>query len=123
MTSSPDGRAAELSNWNAGLVVGVGAGVLSLIFPILGWLIAGAFLVGLIRATPRAPAVGGLFLGVGTTWLALLVRAHFECQGFNATPGQACMEPDIGPFLAVGAALLAVGLFATAATLIRAMRE
>jgi hypothetical protein len=113
----------SLSNWIAGLVVGVGAGVLSLVFPILGWVIAVAFLVGLIRATPRVPAVGGLFVGLGTTWLALLFRSHVECQAFNAAPGQACTEPDIGPFLAVGAALLAVGMFATAATLIRALRE
>ena len=117
-----DGR-RMLSNWIAGLVVGVGAGVLALILPILGWLIAGAFLLGLIRATPRAPAVGGLFVGLGTTWLALLLRSHFECQAFNGAPGQECIEPDIGPFLAVGAALLAVGMFATAATLIRAHRH
>jgi hypothetical protein len=116
-----DGR-RSLSNWIAGLVVGVGAGVLALVLPVLGWVIALAFLVGLIRARPRIPAVGGLFLGVGTTWLALLLRSHFECQGFNTTPGQACMEPDIGPFLAVGAALLAVGMFATAATLMRVLR-
>jgi hypothetical protein len=116
-----DGR-RRLSNWMAGLVVGVGAGVLALILPILGWLIVAAFLVGLIRATPRIPAVGGLFLGLGTTWLALLVRSHVECQAFNTAPGQACMEPDIGPFLAVGAALLAVGMFATATALIRVRR-
>lgn len=117
-----DGR-RSLSNWIAGLVVGVGAGVLSLVLPILGWVIAAAFLVGLIRATPRISAVGGLFLGIGTTWIALLLRSHAECQAFNATPGQACAEPDIGPFLAIGAALLLVGLFATAATLIRAGRQ
>jgi hypothetical protein len=113
----------SLSNWIAGLVVGVGAGVPSLVLPILDWVIAVAFLVGLTRATPRVPAVGGLFVGLGTTWLALLLRSHVECQAFNAAPGRACMEPDIGPYVAVGAALLAVGMFATAATLIRALRE
>jgi hypothetical protein len=117
-----DGR-RSLSNWIAGLVVGVGAGVLSLVLPILGWVIAVAFLVSLIRATPRLPAVGGLFLGLGTTWLALLLRSHGECQAFNAAPGQACIEPDIGPFLAIGAGLLSIGMFATAATLIRALRQ
>ena len=43
--------------------------MLSLTFPILGWLIVVAFLVGLIRPTPRIPAVGGLFFGLGTMWL------------------------------------------------------
>lgn len=117
-----DGR-RSLSNWIAGLAVGVGAGVLSSVLPILGWVIAVAFLVGLIRATPRIPAVGGLFLGIGTTWLALLLRSHVECQAFNSAPGQACGEPDIGPFLAVGAVLLAVGMVATAATLVGARRQ
>jgi uncharacterized membrane protein len=116
-----DGR-RRLSNWMAGLVLGVGAGVLALILPILGWLIVAAFLVGLIRATPRIPAIGGLFLGFGTTWLALLLRSHFECQAFNAVPGQGCLDPDIGPYLAVGAAQVAIGIVATAAALITVRR-
>jgi hypothetical protein len=73
-------RRRGLSTWIAGLVVGVGAGVLSLTFPILGWLIVVAFLVGLIRPTPRIPAVGGLFFGLGTIWLALL-----PCSGRAVT--------------------------------------
>ncbi len=117
-----DGRRGR-SNWIAGLVVGVGAGVLALVVPVFGWVIAVAFLVGLIRATPRIPAVGGLFLGLGTTWLVLLVRSHFECQGFNTAPGQSCMEPDIGPYLALGAAEVAIGIVATATALIRARRH
>ena len=110
----------RLSNWTAGLVVGVGAGVLSLILPVLGWLIVVAFLVGLIRASPRLPAFGGLFVGLGTTWLVLLIRSHLECQAFNAGPGQECFEPDIGPFLAVGAGLFAIGVLATVLAVIAA---
>ena len=113
----------SLSNWIAGLVVGVGAGVVALVLPVFGWIIAVAFLVGLVRATPRIPAVGGLFLGLGTTWLALLIRSHFECQAFNAVPGQGCMDPDIGPYLTLGAAEVAIGIVATATALIRARRH
>ncbi len=97
--------------------------MLALVLPVFGWVIAAAFLVGLVRATPRIPAVGGLFLGLGTTWLSLLMRSHFECQRFNAAPGQSCMEPDIGPYLALGAVLVAIGIVATAAALIRARRR
>jgi hypothetical protein len=116
-------KARTLSNWLAGVVVGVAAGVVTLTFPTLGWLIVAAFLLGLIRAAPRLPAVGGLFLGLGTTWLVLLVRSHVECQGFNAGPAQECFGPDIGPFLAVGGVLLAIGGLATGMALIRARRR
>jgi len=107
------------SNWLAGVVVGVAAGVLSLFFPTLGWLIAVAFLVGLIRATPRLPAIGGLFLGFGAAWLLILVRSHLDCQAFNAAPNQECGEPDIGQWLAVAGVILAIGVAFTVVSRIR----
>jgi uncharacterized membrane protein len=110
-------------NWIAGVVVGVAAGVLSLIFPTLGWLLAVAFLVGLIRATPRMPAIGGLFLGFGVAWLVILVRSHLECQAFGAVPGQECGEPDIGSWLAVAGILLAIGVLLTVVAWTRASRR
>lgn len=118
----PNGRRG-LSNWIAGLVVGAGAGVLALILPILGWGIVLVFALLIIRAAPRMPAFGGLFLGLGATWLALLIRSHLKCQAFNSTPGQACAEPDFGPLLAVGAALLAIGILGTVAAAFRARRR
>jgi len=110
------------SNWLAGVVVGVAAGVLTLTFPTLGWLIVLAFLLGLIRAAPRLPAVGGLFCGLGTAWLVLLGRSNLECQAFDAAPGQECGSPDIGAWLAVGGALLAIGVVSTVVALIRRLR-
>ena len=74
------GRRA-LSNWLAGVVVGVAAGVLTLTFPTLGWLIVLAFLLGLIRAAPRLPAVGGLFFGLGTAWLVCTRPIHPRLPG------------------------------------------
>jgi hypothetical protein len=121
MTRSIGRRA--LSNWIAGLVVGVAAGVLSLFFPTLGWLIAVAFLVGLIRATPRLPAIGGLFFGFGAAWLVILVRSHLECQAFDAAPGQECGDPDIGSWLAVAGVLLAVGALTTVVAWARASQR
>lgn len=112
------GRRA-LSNWLAGVVVGVAAGVLTLTFPTFGWLIVLAFLLGLIRASPRLPAVGGLFFGLGTAWLVLLVRSNLKCQAFDAAPGQECGSPDIGVWLAVGGVLLGIGVVSTVVALIR----
>ncbi len=108
------------SNWLAGVVVGVAAGVLTLTFPTLGWLVVLAFLLGLIRAAPRLPAVGGLFFGLGTAWLVVLVRSNLECQAFDAAPGQECGSPDIGVWLAAGAVLLAIGILATVVAVSRA---
>ena len=121
MTQSLARRAA--SNWLAGVVVGVVAGVLSLLFPTLGWLVVVAFLVGLIRAAPRLPALGGLFLGYGAAWLVVLVRSHVDCQTFDAAPNQECGDPDIGPWLAFAGVLFAVGVVLTVVARIRASRR
>ena len=111
------------SNWLAGVVVGVAAGILTLSFPTLGWVIVLAFLLGLIKASPRLPAVGGLFVGLGTAWLALLVRSNQACQAFDAAPGQECGSPDIGGWLAVGGVLLAIGVVSTVLAQIRVRRR
>ncbi len=121
MTQSLARRAA--SNWLAGVVVGVVAGVLSLLFPTLGWLVVVAFLVGLIRAAPRLPALGGLFLGYGAAWLVVLVRSHVDCQTFDAAPNHECGDPDIGPWLAFAGVLFAVGVVLTVVARIRASRR
>ena len=110
------------SNWLAGLTVGVGAGVLALILPVIGWAIVLAFVLLLVRAGQRMNAFAGLFIGIGVTWVALLIRSHLDCQAFNSKPGQGCVEPDIGPLLAIGIGILAIGLAATAAVLIRRSR-
>jgi hypothetical protein len=116
-------KSRAISNWLAGVVVGVAAGVLTLTFPILGWLIVLAFLVGLIRATPRLPAIGGLFFGYGAAWLVVLIRSHLDCQAFDAAPNQECGEPDIGSWLAVSGVLLAIGLLMTVVAWTRASRR
>ena len=120
--TSQDGRRG-FSNWLAGLVVGVAAGVLALLLPVVGYAIALIFALLMIRATPRLPAFGGLFLGLGASSLTLLIRAHLDCQAFNLTPGQGCLEPDIGPLLAVGAVLLAIGVLTTVVGLTRLIRR
>ena len=102
------------TNWLAGLVVGVAAGLLTLTVPTLGYAMLLAFGLLLIRAAPRLPAIGGLFVGLGATWLALLLRSTLACNAFDAAPGQECRAPDLGPWLAGGVLLLAIGIVASA---------
>jgi hypothetical protein len=113
---SGEGRRTD---WLAGLVVGAVAGVLTLIFPILGLGIALVFGLLIIRRARRLPALGGLFLGLGAAWVGLLVRAQLACQAFDAEPGQECIQPDIGPWLAVGGVFVAIGVVATVVAALR----
>jgi hypothetical protein len=113
---SGDGRRTD---WLAGLVVGALAGVLTLIFPTLGWGIALVFGLLILRRGRRLPAFGGLFLGLGAAWVGLLVRAELACRAFDAEPGQECIQPDIGPWLAVGAMFVAIGIVATVVAVFR----
>jgi hypothetical protein len=85
--------------WLAGFVVGVAAGVATLEFPTLGWLLAVAFAVPAVIVGPRAAAIGGLLSGLGGVWLVLLGRSH---------------SPGIEPWLAVGAAMFGAGLLLSA---------
>ena len=112
-----------MSNGLAGLVVGATAGFLALIFPTLGWGIVLVFGVLALLKPPRLPALGGLLVGVGASWLAVLIRSHLDCQAFNAVPGQECGDPDIGVWLAFGAALLVAGIVMTTAAVIGARRR
>lgn len=119
MSANDRNHKRRREHWVAGVVVGVAAGVLTLTFPTLGWLIVLAFLLGLIRAAPRLPAVGGLFFGLGTAWLVLLVRSNLECQAFDAAPGQECGSPDIGGWLAFAGVWLAIGVLSPMVAVIR----
>ena len=93
--------------------------MLTLIFPILGLGIALVFGLLIVRRARRLPAFGGLLVGLGAAWVGLLVRAQLACQAFDAEPGQECMQPDIGAWLAVGGVFVAIGVVATVAAAVR----
>jgi hypothetical protein len=111
----PDRRRAPArrSAWIAGLVVGVGAGFLSLSIPVVGWMIGLAFLAGAVLSRAVAAGIGGFLVGGGGTWLAVLIESDARCRAFNG-PGRGCMSPDLAPWLAVGVALLLAGAVVTA---------
>ena len=92
--------------WAIGLLVGLVVGVGSLV----GGLLAAA--IGLLAAllvawrAPRDAAVGGLALGLGLAWIALLARADLAC-------GTDCVGPDLRPWYLVGGALVVFGVALT----------
>jgi hypothetical protein len=101
------------SAWLAGLTVGAGAGFLALELPVLGWLIAIAFLAGGLVSRRLLAAGAGLLVGSGLTWTTLIGRVALTCR-------ERCWAPGIEPWLIVGGSLLATGL---ALSLVAAWRQ
>jgi hypothetical protein len=96
------------AGWIPGLVVGVAGGLLTLEFPTLGWLIVVAFAIPAAIVGPRAAAIGGLLTGLGGIWLVLLGRVAITCRATGEELG--CHAPGIESWLAVGGAMLAIGI-------------
>ena len=109
------------SAWLAGLTVGAGAGFLALELPVLGWLIAIAFLAGGLVSRRLLAAAAGLLVGSGLTWTTLIGRVALTCRGSGVELG--CRAPGIKTWLAVGAGILALGLAATAVMECRTRRS
>jgi hypothetical protein len=72
-----------------------------------------AALVGIALRSPRGAALAGLLTGLGGAWTALFLRVKFDCDTFNAQPGQGCESPGIEGWIAAGAVVLAIGLLAS----------
>jgi len=100
--------------WLAGLLIGVLAGILGLILPIagLGLLIAATLLV-LLRGT-WAFGLGGVWLGFGGLWSALLLRAGLECA-MNPASSDGCSSQMFQAYLVVGVLMSVTGLLVSAA--------
>jgi hypothetical protein len=109
------------SGWIAGLVVGVTAGFATLEIPTLGWLLVVLFAIPTAIVGPRAAAIGGLLTGLGAVWLVLLGRVAITCQATDDELG--CQAPGIESWLAVGAAMLAIGLALSVGEVVRARRR
>ena len=109
--------------WISGLVVGVVCGLVALVIPALGLLVAIVFahLASVFRGGPAA--AGGFGVGFGSCWLALLIRGIAVCQDFDSLPGSGCTFPDVAPWLVVGGGLAAVGAALTIAAIARSRRS
>lgn len=108
------------SSWIAGLAVGAAAGFLALELPTIGYLILVLFAIPAAVVGPRAAAIGGLLIGFGGVWLLLLGRVAVSCRAIDGEIG--CQSPGIEQWLAVGAAVMAVGVALTIAAVVRGRR-
>jgi len=75
MSAAPGTRPERESATLPGLVVGCAAGLATLEIPIVGWFVVVAFLAGAARACRLSASVAPLLLGVGVTWISLLVSS------------------------------------------------
>jgi len=98
------------AGWGLGLVLGALIGTTVLIggatFVLLG---AAAIALGLL-AVRNLAFLSAAFIGVGGTWVVLVVRAQLACEAFDADPNQGCQGFGVGEFLVVSAAVMVVGL-------------
>jgi hypothetical protein len=106
-SDGPDRSSA--TGWLAGLVVGVGAGALSLSIPVIGWQIAVAYAIGGVLSRSTASAMGGFLIGGGASWTALFLAADARCLAETGI-GRSCSQPDATPWLAVGFGMLLAGV-------------
>ena len=107
--------------WLAALLGGVLAGICGLIFPIAGiGLLVLATLLTLLASSrgPRLVALGGVWLGFGGLWSALLLRAGLECAT-QPPSSDGCGSSMFQAYVAVGVVTAALGLFVS----IRALRR
>jgi hypothetical protein len=108
--------------WLAFCLLGAVGTVVLLEFPIAGILLLVLALGGIVARGPRGAAIAGLVTGIGGCWTALMARVWASCDAFNAVPGQSCASPGIEGWVVVGLAILAVGLVASIALVVRSRR-
>lgn len=111
--AEPSRSGSKHAAWLAGVVPGVAAGVLSLTLPIVGYEIALLFAVGALLSRRSTAALGGAFLGAGSSWIVLIVNGAIACHPTE------CLSPDLAPWLGVGVGLVASGCALTAASVTR----
>jgi hypothetical protein len=95
-----------------GLIVGVGVLVTGTLGAVIGIL---AILLLSIEPGREAP-IGGLFIGGGLGWLALLGTAPARC-------GEGCVFPDLAPWIVASLAMIGLGLVLTGLAFRRRRRD
>ncbi len=99
--------------WLTGLVVGLVSGTGSLVAGTLGAALGVCAILLVAARAPRSVAAGGVCIGLGLSWLVLLIRADMACD-------VDCVGPDLGAWYLVGGALLFVGVVLTARLIVAA---
>ena len=66
--------------------------------------LAGVIAMLLLAArAPREAPVGGMAIGLGSTWLLLFIRAAMSCD-------VDCVRPDLRPWFGLAGAFIAIGV-------------
>ncbi len=103
-------RSESWPSWLIGLVFGVVAGILVLLGGGPFLFLSLAFLALAFVAARSLALLSGAFVGIGASWLAVTVRAQLACDAFNAGPNQGCRGYGVGPFIALSAGIVVVGV-------------
>jgi hypothetical protein len=114
-------RSGAVPSWLAGLVLGALGGFLMVAFPTMGLVVLAGGVVIIAVAGRWMAGIGGLLVGVGSTWVALFVRVKLTCIDDPAT-GSSCEAPSIDGAIAVSVVVLTVGVAASGLALARARR-
>lgn len=112
------------SGWLAGLVLGalVGITTISFVLGFLGLPLLVSSILLILWKGPRVLAMAGFLTGWGLLWTVAITQATIACITFERGPGRDCEPGDVGPFLAVGVAVFAVGIASSAWALRRSRR-
>jgi hypothetical protein len=87
-----------------GLVLGAFLGLAFLLAPVT--LLPALFVwTWVIARRPRFVPASGALIGFGALWVLLIGQAAWRCA-----EDPSCTQPDVGPWLALGAGLVGVGI-------------
>jgi hypothetical protein len=104
--TAPRSSMSATRRWVIGFVTGLTVGIGILVAGALGGILGILAIILLAIEPGREAPVGGLFLGAGLGWLALLGTATARC-------GPDCTFPDITPWIATAVGMLGLGLILT----------
>jgi hypothetical protein len=103
--------------WLIGAMAGAGAGLALLAGGVLGLVPLLLLAIWAFREPARTAAAAGIMTGIGGCVLALTVRAELAC-----TP-DSCVGPDLTTWYVLVLAVLGLGLLASVAVAVRALRR
>ena len=100
-------------SWCLGIALGMIAGGAVLVAGVLALLLLVPALVWAAREQARPFGLGGLLIGLGAGSAGLIALANARCAASNVSTlayTSACVAPDLTPFLAAAAVLVAIGV-------------